>query len=403
MNGFSLFKRGECPVCSGAKKGCRESSTSKMVFCRESSANPSGYIFRGCDKWGFGMWQPSEEAEAFAQKSKEEWQREQEQRRLEKERRQKQQIASQLSAGDRHEWYSKLLDQLRLDKPDRADLERRGFNPSQIEADGYGSVGQWQQVSGQFPSNLPGLLSEGMLNSQPGYIFPVKDVNGLIVALSIRLRDGSNGRYRWLTSATKKTPDGATPHLDGELPIAVFEPSEYRGNSIWLTEGLGVKPSLTRYRLGVPVLGASSGLFSGSPKACQVALEKLSAKYKTQRLVVPVDAGDVKNPHVSQRWKGEFKFLQGLGYDLQIAWWNQINKSHPDIDELSSIEAIDFITPKQFFDIANHTKQQVEKDEKLRQERLKREAEDATYQRLTTIQEKPWKVINTPKSTLRNC
>jgi hypothetical protein len=46
------------------------------------------------------MWQPSEEAEAFAQKSKEEWQREQEQQRLERERRRQQQIASQLSAVD---------------------------------------------------------------------------------------------------------------------------------------------------------------------------------------------------------------------------------------------------------------------------------------------------------------
>jgi len=400
MKGFTPLKRGECPICNGAKKDCRESTTSKMLFCRESSAAPSRYIFRGCDKWGFGMWQPSEEAEAFAQKSKEEWQREQEQRRFQRERRRQQQIASQLSAFDRHQYYSKLLDQLLLSEPDRTNLERRGFTTAQIEADGYRSVGQWQKVSGQFPSNLPGLLSDGRLNSQPGYIFPVEDVDGLIVALSIRLRDGENGRYRWLTSATKKNPEGVTPHLDGELPLSIFEPSEYRGDAIWLPEGLGIKPSLTRYRLGVPVVGASSGLFSGSPKACQVALEKLSAKYKTQRLVVPVDAGDVKNPHVSQRWKREFKFLQGLGYDLQIAWWGQFDKSDPDIDELESLEAIEFITPKQFFDIANHAKQQAEKDEKIRQERLKLEAENAIYQQLTTIQEKPWKVINTPKINL---
>jgi hypothetical protein len=401
MKGFIPLKRGECPICNGAKKDCRESTTSKMLFCRESSATPSGYIFRGCDKWGFGMWQPSEEAEAFAHKSREEWQQEQEQRRLERERQQQQQIGSQLSAADRHKSYSKILDQLPLREIDRADLERRRFTAEQIDADGYRSVEQWQQILGQFPSNLPGLLSEKRLNSQPGYIFPVKDINGLIIALSIRLRDGENGRYRWLTSATKKNPEGATPHLDGELPLSIFEPSEYREDGIiWLTEGLGIKPSLTRYRLEAPVLGASSGLFSGSPNACKVALEKLSAKYKTKRLVVPVDAGDVKNPHVSQRWKREFKFLQGLGYDLQIAWWGQFDKSDPDIDELESIEAIEFITPKQFFDIANHAKQQAEKDEKLRQERLKREAEDAIYQQLTTIQEKPWKIINTPRINL---
>jgi hypothetical protein len=100
-------------------------------------------------------------------------------------RRRQQQIASQLSAFDRHQYYSKLLDQLLLSEPDRTNLERRGFTTAQIEADGYRSVGQWQKVSGQFPSNLPGLLSDGRLNSQPGYIFPVEDVDGLIVALSI--------------------------------------------------------------------------------------------------------------------------------------------------------------------------------------------------------------------------
>jgi len=346
--GFTPLKR-KCPVCSGAKKDCRESTTSKMVFCRESSANPSGYIFRGFDRWGFTMWQPSEEAEAFAQKSKEEWQREQEQQRLERERRWQQQIASQLSAVDRHKSYSKILEQLPLREIDRADLERRGFTREQIEADGYRSVEQWQKVSGQFPSNLPGLLSEGRLNSQPGYIFPVRDANGLIAALSIRLRDGENGRYRWLTSATKKNPEGATPHLDGELPLSIFEPSEYRGDAIWLPEGVGIKPSLTHYRLGVPVLGASSGLFSGSPNACKVALEKLSAKYQTKKLVVPVDAGDIKNPHVCQRWIREFEFLRSLGYKIQIAWWGQVDKSYPDIDELEDFSIIKYIEPDEFF------------------------------------------------------
>jgi hypothetical protein len=149
-----------------------------MVFCRQSSANPIGFIFRGLDKWGFGLWQPSEAAQAFAQQSKEQWQQEQQQQRLERERRQQQQIASQLSAFERHQYYSDILDQLPLREPERADLERRGFTPPQIEADDYRSVEQWQEVLGSFASNLPGLLSNGRLNSQPGYIFPLKMLMG---------------------------------------------------------------------------------------------------------------------------------------------------------------------------------------------------------------------------------
>jgi hypothetical protein len=224
----------------------------------------------------------------WTQQQRFEWQQENQQRRLQQKRRQQQQIASQLSAADRHKYYSEILDQLPLREPERADLERRGFTPPQIEADDYRSVEQWQEVLGSFASNLPGLLSNGRLNSQPGYIFPIKNVDGLIVALSIRLRDGQNGRYRWLTGATKKNPEGATPHLDSELPITVFEPSEYQGDAIWLPEGTGIKPSIVRYRLGVPVVGASSGLFSSSPNTCKATLKKLSAKYQTRKLVIPL-------------------------------------------------------------------------------------------------------------------
>lgn len=351
MSDFISFKRGECPVCSGIKKGCRESTTSKMVFCRSSDANPSGYIFRGFDRWDFGLWQPSEAAEAFAQKSKEEQQQEQQQRRVENEHRRQQQITTQLPAVERDRYYRKILEQLPLREGDREDLQNRGFSAEQIKADGYASVEQWQEVLGAFPPNLPGLLSNGKLNSQPGYVFPVEDVNGLIVALSIRLRDGENGRYRWLTSATKKNPEGATPHLDGELPITVFEPTENQGDSIWLTEGVGIKPSLTRYRLGVPVVGASSGLFSSSPNTCQATLEKLSAKYQTKNLIIAVDAGDVKNAHVCQRWKGEFEFLQSLGYEVKIAWWGQVDKTYPDIDELEDFSTIQYISPSEFFNL----------------------------------------------------
>ena len=303
-----------------------------MVFCREDSANPSGFIFRGQDKWGFGLWQPSEAAEAFAQQSKEQWQHEQEQRRIENERLRQQQIANQLPAVERDKFYQKLLAQLPVEDTELSDLKNRGFTDEQIRVDGYRSVNQWERLSGSFPSNLPGILANGNLNSQPGCIFPIPDVDGLVVALAIRLTDGSNGRYRWLTSATKKNPNGATPHLDGELPLSVFEPSELRADAIWLAEGVGIKPSLTRYRLGVPVVGASSGLFSGSPNTSKITLEKLSAKYQTQQLVIAVDAGDSTNAHVCRRWQGEFEFLRSLGYELQIAWWGQLHKSHADID-----------------------------------------------------------------------
>jgi hypothetical protein len=37
------------------------------------------------------------------------------------------------------------------------------------------------------------------------------------------------------------------------------------------------------------------------------------------------------------------------GYAVNVAWWGQVDKSHPDIDELAEIEAIATITPHEFF------------------------------------------------------
>ncbi len=89
-----------------------------------------------------------------------------------------------------------------------------GFTSEQIVARGYRSVTQWQKVFGSFPTNLPGLLHHGSLNvGGSGILCPVRDQNGLIVALRLRLDNGEQGRYRWLTSATKKNPNGATPRL----------------------------------------------------------------------------------------------------------------------------------------------------------------------------------------------
>jgi len=354
MSGFTLFKRGQCPICSGAAKGCRESKLTSLIFCRDNSANATGYIYRGEDSWGFSLWQPSSDAEAFNQQAGEERQRRRQEFLAAEQRRRQEQIARQLSAVERHKWYTKLLDQLSLKEDDKQSLLSRGFTEKQIINDGYRSIAPWQKlVKGQFPPNLPGLLSNGAINAPgDGILCPIRTQKGLIVGCQIRLHDSKDGRYRWLTSATKKNPDGATPHLDGELPLGLFEPEQFNGDSIWLTEGTAIKPSLTRYRLGVPVLGAASGRFNGSPDAALTAVRYLSAKYTTNVLTFAVDAGDVVNfSGVPERWKQQFEFFSTHGYECRIGWWGQIQKSDDDIDELADTSKIQYITPNEFWAI----------------------------------------------------
>ena len=341
MSGFTFFKRGECPICNGLRNDCRQSDTTGLIFCRETSTNPSGHIYRGNDSHGFGMWQASTDFDSFTQQSQEERERGRREYLAAKERRKQQQIQAQLSATERDTHYSAILQQLRLTNSDYQQLLERGFTPEQIQQDGYRSVGKWQEVSKKYPSNLPGLLNNGVINAfSSGVICPIRNENGLIVGCQVRLnKEVENGRYRWLTSATTKNPKGATPHLNCELPISVFEPEEFKGDSIWLAEGTAFKPSLLRYRLGVPVLGAASGRFNTSPEATKAAIEYFSNQYQSNILTFAVDAGDVANRDgVPNRWLQQFEFFSKLGYECRIAWWGQVNKSFGDIDELKPEE-----------------------------------------------------------------
>lgn len=366
MSGFTFFKRGECPVCEGSSRSCRESNSTGLVFCRDSGANPSNYLYRGEDAHGFGLWQSTDDADAFTSKSTES--REQQRREFleSQEQRRREQIARQMSESERDRWYRQLLAELNLTESDRQKLLERGLTSEQIASDGYKSVKSWQKLSNSFPLNLPGILSNGVLNvSSDGILCPIRNQDGLIVGCQVRLHEAANGRYRWLSSATKKNPEGATSHLNGELPLGVFEPIDLLDNSIWLAEGTSIKPSITRYRLGVPAVGASSGRFDGSPQTVKATLEYLSAKYQTNILTLAVDGGDVVNRSgVPERWQQQFEFLSSLGYQCRVAWWGQITKEHSDIDELGDYSQIKYITPSEFLSIAQEHKVEKPKTEK---------------------------------------
>ncbi|MCC5638746.1 hypothetical protein LC593_23505 [Nostoc sp. CHAB 5844] len=132
----------------------------------------------------------------------------------------------------------------------------------------------------------------------------------------------------------------------------MFEPDEFKGDGIWLVEGTSFKPSLTRYRLDVPVVGAASGRFDGSTETARVSVEYLSTKYQTKTLIFAIDAGDVINSSgVPERWQQQFDFFQELGYQCRVAWWGQMTKQHNDIDELADFSIIQYITAYELWGI----------------------------------------------------
>jgi hypothetical protein len=274
---------------------------------------------------------------------------------------------------------------------------------AQIENRLYFTINPNQEVPFNIPPNLPGVKDGQIKAAGPGYACVIFDPQGRATGWQIRLDDSTDNKYRWAKGERSS-------HLaNGELPITSAYPITINHPAIWACEGIS-KPGIASNRLGVIFIGASGANFASSPEQTAEHL-KAASDYLggTKEVVFAPDGGAVSNENVLKAYKRSWELFSKLGYEIKVAWWGQITKERPDIDELvvwwgkerlDGFESVELISPKRFWDIVNHTKQQAERDEKLRQERLAREAEDAIYERLTTIQEKPWKVINTPQINL---
>lgn len=362
MAKFTPTKRGNpCLLCGDIKGKCRIGESVRLCMnLTDVLSHPPDYKFIGLTKDGLWGKFVEDNGQHFSRAEREQWRREQELRRRQRAILEAKRKALSLPFSERDHLYRELLASLTLSQVDRADLERRGLTDEEIKAGGFKSVEQWQKLAREIDHRLPGVNLDGLsLNTQPGYLCPVKDIDGLIVGCQIRLRNAEDGgRYRWLTSATKKRPDGATPHLpSGELPIAVHRPSELKQHSIGLAEGTGVKPFAAAQRLGQVVVGAAGGQWGASPKALKETLDQFSDKLGTKHLVLYADGGAIANPQVMRQYRRTYALAKKLGYKLRIGWWGQLSKNDLDIDELLTAgrgNEIQEITFAQFEALANN-------------------------------------------------
>jgi hypothetical protein len=344
-------KTNPCPLCQDTTGKCRQTDTIHLCMTFADAIAPiPGFRFLGLTTNGlWGKWIEAD-GQDWSEQQRQEWQRQQEQRlALETTQR-----ATTLSAESRDRYYHQLLAQLSLDSVDRADLHRRGLTDDQIAAWGVKSVDSWQRLDWELPYTLPGVSLDGQSLNTPksGYLCPIKDVEGCLVGFQLRLREGDT-RYLWLTSATKKRPNGPTPHLpNGELPLAIHRPATLSRPTIALVEGVGAKPFILSQRQGVVVIGAAGGQFASSPQTLQHSLDVLAMELGTQTIEFYPDAGAILNRQVMRQYRRTWKRLQQWGYAVQVIWWGQETKHHPDIDELTDFSHLQQLTIAQFEAVA---------------------------------------------------
>ena len=250
-----LGKENPCPVCGRDDGGCRQSlDDTDFILCMTFSDARlreiiNGYIcvkeYSGgghetaCFKPYEGDWTEQNRLE-FQIRRLEEKRLQEKQRKQEKE----QQQFMALNADERHKLNSEILNELSVDARTTDDLKRREFTEEQIKRCGFKSVRKWQPLSKKYDTRLPGISSRGdsLAIKENGYLCPLRDPQGRIIAIQLRVYDPKDGnRYRWLS-----TPSRATLKLfpQGENPLAVFHPSSGKPEAIAIVEGTGAKPFL---------------------------------------------------------------------------------------------------------------------------------------------------------------
>ena len=150
---------------------------------------------------------------------------------------------------DRHATYHALLTAWGLSARHARALRARGLGPADIQRAEFASL-----IPGvaPVPPTAPGIPGFAWRNdhwqilSRSGLAIPVRDVQGRIQALHVRVDDpGSGGKYRWVSSpnAPQGAASGAPVHVAQGVPDVV-----------WITEG-PLKAIVAQSRLGHTVLG----------------------------------------------------------------------------------------------------------------------------------------------------
>ena len=338
-----------CPICADITGKCRTFDDSPVVMCMTfvdgyKGEITNGYKYSKTTKNGsWGIWYPDQGENTF---DRDKWQQErktkQEQAKLEKAWQQQNSLTNE----QRSLAWDEIIAGLTLADDHRKKLLDRGFTQEQIELGKFRTIDKYQPIKSGNPL-LAGVSSDGkrLTNSGRGILTPIKDDCDRIIGCQVRLDDGGDGRYKWLSSTSW---GGAKPNLQNdELPIGIYF-GDRSSRIVGIAEGASIKPQLAANKFGINIIGAAGGQWSGSPEQLKAYLDK----YHDQSVPVRIyaDAGSHHDDAVMGRIHKLSELLQSWGYEAAIAWWGQFNKNDGDIDEITQeqFDDIEYISPSDF-------------------------------------------------------
>ena len=229
---------------------------------------------------------------------------------------------------ERHATYTALLQSLTLASDHRENLLSRGLSPEEIHRLGYkttpvlgfSSLAKRLREKGLYLAGVPGFYknqSQWTLKIPGrGILIPVRDVQGQIQGLQVRLDNVEKRKFRWLSSNGLEEGCGTKTwvHLAGEPRPLVL-----------LTEG-PMKADVIHFLTGQTVL-AVAGVNSLSQ--LKPALEKLQAA-GMEKVMTAFDMDNLINPHVRAGQENLAHLLDQCGISYGTYLWDPQYKGLDD-------------------------------------------------------------------------
>jgi len=348
MPKFTPTRRGNsCVICENSTGKCREHQDGEIFLCMSFADARLGEVQNGykCIKpANGGNWATFklDNTEEWTEQQRAEWQQKNQQRQQRRASEEKALRANALPIEARDLAIRKLHKHFGLSATHRNDLNNRGLSDEAIDRNLYFSITPNRKVPFGIPKNLPGVEFGEIRAGGAGYACVSFDPMGRATGWQIRIDKATENKYRWAKGE-------ASSHLsNGELPITSSYPAELKRSHIGVCEGIN-KAAIAANRFGQIFLGASGANFAASPEQTAEHLRVASEHHSGSRLIhFYPDAGSINNQHVIKAYKRSLELIEQLGYEIQIAWWGQVDKSHPDIDELHDLSKIKFINLADF-------------------------------------------------------
>ncbi|MEM1169841.1 MAG: plasmid replication protein, CyRepA1 family [Cyanobacteria bacterium P01_H01_bin.35] len=321
-----------CPICNGQHKRCRTNGS--LVICGEDAQVP-GWKNHGQDKAGIGYLYRPDSSQLSEYK------------KLPKPEPAKPSKVSHLPQGEINNLLLDMLCQQPVEDWARADLLKRGVEPSGLLGKSFP-----RGVIDDKYDGLPGTYrdSQGRLRTvapNNSYFCPIFNEDGLVIGGQLKIK---GGKYLWLSAGNK---GGYTQHINGKTPHTLCDSNQDKRSQFFVNEGKGskqrkniilfsegvLKPCIINQLSGYPCIGAVGGSFKGNFDNIDRFITKVTNNNPDQfTFAIAADAGSGVNDLVLSQYKALIKYIKEK-YDkkVYVVWYGQYTKKeHLDFDDILS-------------------------------------------------------------------